>query len=110
MKITTGQLRQLIKEEYKRRLIELHAGSQAGEYMKQGVTKLWEADNLFQKALSEVETDQEHKVVNAVHQAIEKLAFAADDRLQKIISGQSTKQPQKKGVPQAPQRQKPPVH
>lgn len=106
MKITAGQLRTLIKEEYKRRLDELYPGSNLGSYLKQGVTKLWEADNMFQRALSEAEDDGQHKSINAVHQAIEKLAFAADDRMQRIIAGESSKPNKPKSVPQAPERKK----
>ncbi len=88
MKITQRQLRKLINEEL-HRLTELHPGSNLSSYLKQGVAKLWEADNLVKKALAEAEDDQMHKVIENIHGAIEKLAFGVDAQMQKIGQGSS---------------------
>ncbi|MFA6573603.1 MAG: hypothetical protein WCT13_05555 [Patescibacteria group bacterium] len=86
MKLTKSQLRKLINEELGR-LDELHPGSAMGSYLKQGVAKLWEADNMIQRGIAEASTDQEHSLLTAIHNAIEKLAFAVDEKMQHIVSG-----------------------
>lgn len=97
MKLTQRQLRGLIREEVRRaqlqrlaetvqRLDELYPGSNLGSYLKQGVSKLWEADNLFVRALSEAPDDQTWNVVNDIHKALEKMAFDADGKMQSIVA------------------------
>lgn len=101
MKLTQGKVRKLIREEYKRasmqRLDELFAGSSAGSYIKQGVAKLWEADHLIQRALAEVDTNEEHAMLQQVHKAIEQLAFSVHDKAEALVSGSVNPKPKKKG-------------
>lgn len=98
MKLTKGQLAGLIKEEMKRkrlvrldevarRLNELYPGSNIGSFMKQGVAKMWEADNFFQKALSEAEDDTAYNAINQIHKALEQMTFSAHDKMESIVSG-----------------------
>ena len=109
MKLTKQHLKNLIKEEFIRRLNELHPGSSMGSHLKQGIAKLWEADNMFQRALAEAETNEEHAAVDSIHKQIEKLAFEADNKMHGIIAGDvnNTKlpasgQPAKKKAPPPP--------
>lgn len=95
VKISRQQLRKLINEEVRRgrpelleetvqQLNELYPGSKLGSYLKQGVTKIWEADNLIQKALAEA--PEEHwEEINEMHKAIEQVGFQVDGTLQKIM-------------------------
>lgn len=103
MKLTEGQLRSIINDVLKeetvrqrkqllRRIDELFAGSSVGSYMKQAVAKLWEADNMVQRALAEADTNDEHKLLTMIHQAIEHLAHNVDDKVQSIMSGDKDRQ------------------
>jgi len=103
MKLTNATLKRLIKEELRRRLHELHPGSEVGSYMKQGITKLWEADNFFQRALQEAETDSEISVIKEIHSATERLAFSVDSKSQSIISG-DVNRAKKKAPPPPPRK------
>lgn len=77
-------------------LNELYAGSNVGSYLKQAITKLWEADNMVQRAMQEIETDEETKLLSTIHQTIENLAFQVDDKIQTILSGDVNKVQAKK--------------
>lgn len=100
MKLTQKQVRRLVREEYRRasmrRLDELFAGSNVGSYVKQGVAKLWEADNFIQRALAEAETTQEHQLLQQVHNMIEKLAFAVHDKAEHLVAGGGKPKPKAK--------------
>lgn len=97
MKLSKKQLRTLIREEvqhrrvrmleaFVRRLNELHPGSDLGTLLQQGIEKMWEADNFFQKALEQAPDDATWKLVNSLHAAAERVAFEFDARMQKIVS------------------------
>ena len=92
MKLSKKQLKGLIREEmqrrrthmleaFVRRLNELHPGSNLGSLLQQGIEKMWEADNLFQKALSEAEDNASWKLVNSLHTAMERMTFEFDARM-----------------------------
>lgn len=84
MKLTKGQLRRIINEEAER-LNELFDGSSMGSHLKQGISKLWEADNMFKAALAEAPDNETHKAIEAIHKACENLAFAVDGKMQKLV-------------------------
>lgn len=95
-KLTRGQLQNLVKEEVfrarrlalneaVRRLNELYPGSNLGSYLKQGITKLWEADNMFQRALQEAPDDATHGTIEGIHKQLEKLAFDIDGKMQGLV-------------------------
>lgn len=99
MKLSKRQLKGLIREEVQRRrtrmleafvhrLNELHPGSNLGSLLQQGIEKMWEADNLFQKALSEAAPgdDATWKLINGLHTAMERMTFEFDARMQKILA------------------------
>lgn len=97
MKISRQQLRKLINEEARsvrpdllketvQTLNELYPGSQIGSFLKQGVTKLWEADHMFQKAIHEAPPEHMNEL-NAIHKELETLAFKVDGAMQRIMSG-----------------------
>lgn len=71
--------------ELARKLNELDAGSHLGTYLEQGVTKVWEADNIFKKALEEAPNDDIWNAINALHKALERLAFDADGKMKRIV-------------------------
>lgn len=100
MKLSKKQLRSLIREEvqrrrtvvletFVRRLNELHPGSNLGSLLQQGVEKMWEADNLFQKALAAAEDDNTWRLVNSLHSAMERITFEFDAKMQKIMQAAS---------------------
>jgi hypothetical protein len=84
VKLTKRQLRQIINEEAQR-LHELHPGSNMSSYVKQGIAKLWEADNLFQRAMSEAGDQPVFKALEAVHKALENMAFQVDGKMQRLV-------------------------
>lgn len=93
IKLSQKQLRSLIREELSRKplselarkLNELDSGSHLGSYLEAGVTKVWEADNIFKKALEEAPNDDIWNAINALHKALERLAFDADGKMKKIV-------------------------
>ncbi len=110
MKLSKRQLKGLIKEEmqrrrgrmleaFVRRLNELHPGSNLGSLLQQGIEKMWEADNLFQKAMGEAEDDASWKLVNSLHTAMERMTFEFDARMQKILSAAQGHNPKSKAAP-----------
>lgn len=82
-----------------RRLDELYDGSSVGSYLKQAIKTLWDADNFVQRAMKEVETNEEQKLLAALHSAIENLAFNVDGKVQGILSGDVNKQKAKRPLP-----------
>lgn len=97
--VASKSKRQQLPEAYERvlsSLNELYAGSNVGSYLKQAITKLWEADNMVQRAMQEIETDEETKLLSTIHQTIENLAFQVDHKVQTILSGDVNKAQVKK--------------
>lgn len=114
IKLTHSQLRQLVetvvkeetslneaKKNIVRRIDELFPGHGVGVLLQRAVKSLWETDNLVQRAMQEIETEQEKKVLNAIHDAITKLAFEVDGKMNALVSGDVNK---KRATPKPPTR------
>lgn len=114
VRLSTKQLRQLVESviseerslvETKRNILnridELFPGHGVGILLKRAVEKLWEADNLVQRAMQEIETDQEKKVLSTIHDTITNLAFDVDGKMNSLVSGDVNK---KKSTPMPPRR------